>query len=244
MRSQSFTAFPKESLAFLRSLKRNNNREWFQDHKSIYETVLKQPLADLVESLAVDFERFAPEMVSSPKVSMYRIYRDTRFSKDKTPYKTHVAAIFPRKGFEKHEGAGLYLHIATTEVLIAGGVYMPMPDALNAIRSHIASNSAAFIKILEAKNFRTMFGKLGGEQLLRVPRGFSPEHPAADYLRHKQFLAGRTLEANLAISPVFYRTVVETFRTMLPLIRFLNEPVLQARRVRERQDAVLGETVR
>src|SRR5215471_11902683 len=146
MRSQSFTAFPKESLAFLRSLKRNNNREWFQDHKSIYETVLKQPLADLVDSLAVDFERFAPEMVSSPKVSMYRIYRDTRFSKDKTPYKTHVAAIFPRKGFEKHEGAGLYLHIAATEVLIAGGVYMPMPDALNAIRSHIASNSAALIK--------------------------------------------------------------------------------------------------
>ena len=88
MRTKSFAGFPKEGLAFLRSLKRNNNREWFQEHKSIYENVVKQPMSELVEALAVDFEKFAPEMLASPKASVYRIYRDTRFSRDKTPYKT------------------------------------------------------------------------------------------------------------------------------------------------------------
>src|SRR5262245_41253001 len=134
MNSNRFSAFPKEGLRFLRSLKRNNNREWFLEHKSIYEEVVRQPMEDLVLALAADFSKFAPELVATPKTSIYRIYRDTRFSKDKSPYKTHVAAVFPRKGFEKHEGAGLYLHLAPSELLIAGGVYMPFPDDLRAIR--------------------------------------------------------------------------------------------------------------
>ena len=244
MTPNSFSAFPKQSLSFLRSLRRNNNREWFQDHKGIYETVVKKPLSELINALAADFEKFAPEMVATPKASMYRIYRDTRFSKDKTPYKTHVAAVFPRKGLQKHEGAGFYLHVAPTEVLIAGGVYMPEPEDLNAIRSHIAANSNEFVKIVESKGFRAMFGALGGEQLTRVPRGFSAEHPAADYLRHKQYLAGRSMKPEIATAPGFYKTVVTTFQGMLPLIRFLNEPIVRARRVRERQDAVLGEDFR
>src|SRR5262245_47309712 len=102
-------AFPKECLQFLRSLKRNNNREWFQAHKSIYEQFVKRPMTDLIVALAEDFQKFAPEMIASPKVSAYRIYRDTRFSSDKSPYKTHMAAVFPRSGLGKHEGAGFYL---------------------------------------------------------------------------------------------------------------------------------------
>src|SRR4051812_28605415 len=133
MKSKRFSAFPKEGLRFLRSLKRNNNREWFLEHKVIYEASLKQPMISLVEALAADFQRFAPEMVASPQTSIYRIYRDTRFSNDKTPYKTHVAAMFPRKGLGKHEGAGFYLHISTTEVLVAGGLYMPAPEGLQAV---------------------------------------------------------------------------------------------------------------
>src|SRR5262245_1902360 len=98
MKAQRFSGFPEEGLRFLRSLKRNNNRKWFQERKSIFESVVKRPMEDLVEALAVDFAKFAPEMVASPKTSVHRIYRDTRFSKDKTPYKTHIAAIFPRRG--------------------------------------------------------------------------------------------------------------------------------------------------
>src|SRR5262247_320802 len=140
MNEKVFLAFPKEGLQFLRTLKRNNNREWFQEHKSIYENSLKQPMSDLIAALAEDFQKFAPEMAASSKTSAYRIYRDTRFSNDKSPYKTHIAAVFPRSGLGKHEGAGFYLHIAPEEVLIAGGLYKPSSEDLNAVRNHIAHN--------------------------------------------------------------------------------------------------------
>jgi uncharacterized protein (TIGR02453 family) len=171
--------------------------------------------------------------------SVYRIHRDTRFSKDKSPYKTHIAAVFPRTGLGKHEGAGFYLHIAPSELLIGGGIYMPFPEDLNAVRHHIAENVESFLKIIANRRFRKFFGSVGGEQLSRVPRGFSPEHPAADYLKFKQFLASRTFPANVATTPLFYKLVVETFGAMLPFVRFLNEPIVRARRVRERQDALM-----
>ncbi len=239
MKKGIFPGLPKEGLRFLRSLKRNNNREWFQKHKSIYETQVKQPMESLIEFMATEFQRFAPEMVASPKASAYRIHRDTRFSKDKSPYKTHVAAVFPRSGLGKHEGAGYYLHVAPTELLIGGGLYMPLPEDLNAIRSHIAENAEAFIGIVEGRPFRRLFGTIGGEQLSRVPRGFPPDHAAAKYLRYKQFLASRTFEPGVATSDGFYKLVVETFRGMLPFIRFLNDPLLRARRIRDRQEALL-----
>lgn len=240
MATKTFSAFPSEGLKFLRSLKRNNNREWFQERKSIYETCVKQPMGDLIEAMAVEFEQFAPEMAASPKVSAYRIYRDTRFSKDKSPYKTHVAAVFPHKALGKHDGAGFYLHIAPTELLIGGGLYMPFPEELSAVRSHIAENHEAFEGIVKARQFRKLFGKMSGEQLSRVPRGFPADHPAGEYLRYKQFLAGRTLEPAVATTPRFYKTVVETFRGMLPFIRFLNDPIVRARRAKERQEAMLS----
>jgi uncharacterized protein (TIGR02453 family) len=239
MKKGNFRGLPKEGLQFLRSLKRNNNREWFQKHKSIYDTQVKQPMEALIEFMATEFDRFAPEMVASPKVSAYRIYRDTRFSKDKSPYKTHIAAVFPRSGLGKHEGAGYYLHVAPTEVLIGGGLYMPLPEDLNAIRSHIAENAETFLGIVDGRPFRRLFGTIGGEQLSRVPRGFPPDHPAANYLRYKQFLASRTFEPDIATSGEFYKLVVETFRGMLPFIRFLNEPLVRARRMRDRQEALL-----
>jgi uncharacterized protein (TIGR02453 family) len=236
MKKRPFSAFPKEGLQFLRSLKRNNNREWFQKHRSNYEQHLKQPMADLIEALHEEFQKFAPEMIASPKVSAYRIYRDTRFSKDKSPYKTHVAAVFPRKGLAKHEGAGLYLHIATEELLIGGGLYMPLPEDLNAVRSHIFENPKKFLNIVESPAFHRRFGRVEGEQLTRVPRGFPADHRIANYLRHKQFLAGRNFPPEHAANPRFYKTLLETFRAMLPLVRFLNEPIVRARRAKKEQD--------
>src|SRR3989454_6138446 len=173
MKQGAFAAFPEQGLQFLRSLKRNNNREWFQRHKGIYEQHVKQPMTELISTLAQDFQEFAPEMLASPKVSAYRIYRDTRFSKNKSPYKTHVAAVFPRSGLGKHEGAGFYLHIAPKELLIGGGFYMPLPQDFKAVRNHIAQNPDTFLAILEQRSFPRTFGGLGGEQLSRVPRGFS-----------------------------------------------------------------------
>src|SRR5690349_17680245 len=122
---QSAPRFTPATLKFLRALKRNNRREWFNAHRDAYESDVREPMRVIVEQLAADFRDFAPEMVASPKLSMYRIYRDTRFSENKAPYKTHVAAVFPTRGLPKHEGAGLYFHVSTDEVLIAGGMYSP-----------------------------------------------------------------------------------------------------------------------
>jgi uncharacterized protein (TIGR02453 family) len=196
-------------------------------------------MMDLVDALANDFQKFAPEMVASPKVSVYRIYRDTRFSNDKSPYKTHIAAVFPRIGLGKHEGAGFYLHIAPSEVFIGGGLYMPLPEDLSSVRQKIADETAAFQKIIGGRQFRNLFGNVRGESLSRVPRGFPADHRAAEYLKHKQFLAGRTLPASAATSESFYAQVTKTFQVMTPFIRFLNDPILRSRRSRERQDAML-----
>jgi uncharacterized protein (TIGR02453 family) len=240
MTAKIFPGFPKEGLQFLRALKRHNNREWFHKHKTIYESALKKPMEEFINTLSAEFDRFAPEMVATVKVSSYRIHRDTRFSKDKSPYKTHVAAVFPRKGLGKHHGAGFYLQIDPGGVLVGGGVYMPPPEVLNAIRTHVASNHRKLRSIVESHGFRKRFGALSGEKLTRVPRGFDPAHPAADYLRFKQFLASRSLRPEIATSRMLHRHAVECFREMLPLIEFLNEPILKVQLLRDRQEAILG----
>src|SRR3954469_9096113 len=176
--------FSAHTLKFLRSLKRNNRREWFNAHRDAYEQHVREPMTAVVERLAEDFRAFAPELVASPKVSMYRIYRDTRFSENKTPYKTHVAAVFPTRGLPKHEGAGLYFHVSPDEVWIGGGMYSPQTAQLHAVREHIASNVRQLRSIVESPGFRRRVGALDGERLKRVPRGFPTDHPAADYLKY------------------------------------------------------------
>ncbi len=219
--------FSAETLRFLRGLKRNNRREWFNAHRDQYETQVRQPMTAIVERLADDFRTFAPELVASPKISMYRIYRDTRFSENKAPYKTHVAAVFPTRGLPKHEGAGLYFHISPDEVWIGGGMYMPQPPQLLAVRQHIAANTRQLRAIVESPAFRRKVGRLEGEKLTRVPRGFPRDHEAADYLKHRYFIAGADLPPALAASPRFYGTLFAVFREVLPLARFLNAPLLK-----------------
>jgi uncharacterized protein (TIGR02453 family) len=219
--------FPAETLRFLRALKRNNRREWFNAHRDDYEAYVRQPMTAIVERLAVDLRAFAPELVATPKVSMYRIYRDTRFSDDKKPYKTHIAAVFPTRGLLKHEGAGTYFHISPDEVWIGGGMYSPQPAQLFAVREHIAGHVKQLRAIVESPGFRRHVGELGGDKLSRVPRGFSKDHPAAEYLKFKHFVAGADLPATLATSPTFYKTVLTVFRQVTPLARFLNAPLLK-----------------
>ena len=218
--------FPAETLRFLRALKRNNRREWFEAHRGDYESYVRQPMTAIVERLAVDLRAFAPELVASPKVSMYRIYRDTRFSEDKKPYKTHIAAVFPTRGLPKHEGAGAYFHVSPDEVWIGGGMYMPRPPQLVAVRQHIAGHVRQLRAIVESPGFRKQFGTLGGDTLKRVPRGFPSDHPAAEYLKFRHFVAGADFPSTLATSPAFYKTLLTVFRQVVPLARFLNAPLL------------------
>jgi uncharacterized protein (TIGR02453 family) len=219
--------FPAETLRFLRALKRNNRREWFNAHRDDYESYVRQPMTAIVERLAVDLRAFAPELVASPKVSIYRIYRDTRFSENKTPYKTHVAAVFPTRGLPKHEGAGAYFHVSPDEVWIGGGMYMPQPPQLVAVREHIAGHVKQLRTIVESPRFRKYVGPLDGDKLKRVPRGFPADHPAAEYLKYRQFVAGAEFPPAFATAPAFYKTVLTVFRQITPLIRFLNTPLLK-----------------
>jgi len=182
---------------------------------------------------------FAPEILVSPR-SLFRIYRDTRFSKDKRPYKTHVAASFSVRGLDRHEGAGYYFHIAPTELWIGGGIYRPPADELRLVREHIAENHERLKKIVEARQFRKLFGALNGEQSSRMPRGYSAEHPAEHYLRYKDLLASRELRPAEATKVGFVKTLVESFRGMHPLIHFLNEPVLRNRRNTDRRAQFLA----
>jgi uncharacterized protein (TIGR02453 family) len=217
--------FTRKTVAFLRALKRNNDREWFKARKAEYETHVRAPMIALLERLADDFRSFAPELVADPKVSLFRIYRDTRFSADKTPLKTNAAAHFPHRRLRK-AGAGLYLEIAPRWVWIGGGIYMPEPHELVAIRSHVGAHHAQLRTIVEARSFTAAVGHLHGEQLTRIPRGFPGDHPAAHYLRFRQFLAGREYPADFACDRRFYPEALKVFRQVAPLVRFLNTPLL------------------
>ena len=152
--------FPAAGLRFLKSLKRHNDREWFTAHKTEYESFVRTPMIEIVESLAHEFARFAPDILSTPKASLYRIHRDTRFSHDKRPYKTHVAAVFSPKNLSKHEGAAFYCHIAPDELFVGGGLYMPRPEDLRSVRETVAREYAGFRKIVTARSFRRLFGEL------------------------------------------------------------------------------------
>ena len=218
--------FTTESLRFLRALKRNNRREWFNAHRDEYDACIRTPMTAIVVRLAEDFRSVAPEFVADPKTSMYRIYRDTRFSENKAPFKTHVAASFPTRGLPKHDGAGLYFHVSPDVVWVGGGMYAPPPPLLHAVREHISTNCRRLRTLVESPAFRREIGPLDGERLQRVPRGFPKEHEAAEYLKFRQFLAGRQFEATVAASPRFYSRLLAVFTRVAPLMRFLNEPLL------------------
>jgi uncharacterized protein (TIGR02453 family) len=225
-----FAGFPPEAMTFLRGLKKHNTREWFQPRKEIYEEKVKGPMLELVSALMQRLADFAPEYLADPNKAIYRVYRDTRFSKDKTPYKTHIAAVFKHRDLEKHSGAGFYFSVSPEEIEVGGGVYMPLPEHLLAIRSYLAENHEEFRRIAAARDVRRLFGEVTGDSLSRVPKGFACDHPAADLLRMKQFLLFRTLEPSLATTPKLFRELVSRFQVMAPLLEFLNRPLYRVRR--------------
>jgi len=218
-------SFTPKTLSFLRSLKRNNDRAWFHEHREAYEAHVRGPMMAIVEQLATDFRAFAPELVADPKVSLFRPWRDTRFSHDKAPLKTNVAAVFPNRVLGRMNGAGLYFEVAPAHVWIGGGLYAPDASQLHAVREHIAAHHRQVDAIVTSPAFKKL-GGLKGDTLTRVPRGFAVDHPAAAYLRHKQFLGFREEPAAFAASPAFYERLVSTLKTLAPLVRFLNAPLI------------------
>ncbi|HEV3197045.1 MAG TPA: DUF2461 domain-containing protein [Bryobacteraceae bacterium] len=225
--STGFPGFPSEAITFLRGVARNNNREWFLPRKPLFEEKLKRPMFELVEAVNTAMKGFAPEYVTDPAKAISRFYRDTRFSKDKSPYKDHMAAGFSRRGLACG-GAGYYCAVSLKGVGIGGGVYMALPPTLLAIRNHIAEHHQEFRRIAEARAVRGLFGELKGEQLSRVPKGFAKDHPAEDLLRFKQFLLYVDLPIEVATGPELYVEIRKHFRAMVPFLEFLNSPLVNS----------------
>lgn len=219
-----FDGFPKEGIAFLRRLKKNNNREWFARHKSEYEDLVKAPMQSFIASLRPAFDRFAPEYDLNPRTAIFRIYRDTRFSNDKTPYKTHVAAHFVLRGAPKgFIGSGYYLEVEPGGAYIGAGIYMPESDQLTRIRAAIDRRPEEFRSIIQAPSFKRRFGKLEGNTLRRMPKGYADDHAMGEWLKLKQFFAGSSMPVAKAMRASFVRDVAIVAESLMPLVRFLND---------------------
>jgi uncharacterized protein (TIGR02453 family) len=219
-----FQGYPKAGIDFLRRLKRNNNRDWFEKHKHEYEAEVKLPMQSLIASLQPYFESFAPQFDINPRRSLFRIYRDIRFSKDKTPYKTHVAAHFVLRGKPKGvEGSGFYLHIEPGEIFLGGGIYMPDNDQLKKIRKAIVDRSREFLAIVRNRDFMKRFKQIEGERLQRVPRGYDPSHPMAEWLKLKQFFVGVGWKEETCRKKSFVKDIAKVYKDAAPLVAFLND---------------------
>jgi uncharacterized protein (TIGR02453 family) len=220
-----FAGFSPDALKFLQALKKNNSREWFQPRKEEYERLWRNPMIELVTALHSGMEKFAPEYVHDPAKAVLRIYRDTRFSKNKTPYKTHVAVTLRRMGLDK-EGGAFYFHVDEAGLLVAGGVYAPMPEELRAIRALLEERGGEFRKLLKAPKLVTTMGELQGEMLTRVPKGFEPDHPSADLLRRKQFFFQTTVGPEAVTTPELYPELLKRIKALYPVVEYLNAPLL------------------
>jgi uncharacterized protein (TIGR02453 family) len=217
--------FGPEALTFLRNLARHNDRAWFQPRKAQFEAELKEPMLALIRSITEAMTEFAPAFVRPAEKSIFRIYRDTRFSSDKRPYKTHVAAWWSHQGLEKTSGAGYYFHVSAKEVVIAAGSYMPDKDQLAAIRNWLLDHHAEFRKLIESTKVRRAFKEFEGETLSRPPKGFPADHPGLDLIRRKQWGLSATLPAEAALRKDLATVIVRYFKIAAPIVDALNGPI-------------------
>ena len=229
-----FPGFPKEGLQFLRDLKANNDRDWFTPRKQVFEESVKAPMLVLVEAINAELAGFAPDHLTEPAKALYRIYRDTRFSNDKTPYKTHIAANLPKHGADKHAAAGYYFSVGADQIEIAAGVYMPGPDELLRLRQHISGHYDEFARLVADKSVTKLVGPLQGDSLARPPKGFLPDDPALDWIKRKQWYYYDTrMPVETALTPKFLPELVKRFKAMTPMVNFLNRALTPRRQARD-----------
>jgi uncharacterized protein (TIGR02453 family) len=223
-----------EGLAFLRNLARNNDREWFTPRKAVFEAELKEPMLAIIRKVNEAMEEFAPGYVRPAEKCLFRIYRDTRFSADKQPYKTHVAAWWMLEGLKKTSGAGFYFHISAKEVVIAAGAWMPEKDQLAAIRHWLLDHHVEFRRVLQTAALRKTFVEFEGNPLTRPPKGFPKDHPALDLIQCRQWGLSTALPATAALKPGIAAVLTRHFRLAAPVVDALNSPIAAARAPRKK----------
>ena len=221
--------FTKRALAFFRDLSRHNEKFWFEAHREEYEAEVRQPMRELIEDLDARLARFAPEIGGEAKRSMFRINRDIRFSKDKSPYKTHAACWFHHLNASRSVGseadagsAGYYFHLQPGgKSALGAGIWMPPRPQLHKLREAIAKDFTGFDRMV--RSIPSRFGGLDDEAMLkRMPRGYAEDHPAAKWLRYQSFTTGRSLTDDQVTSPSLASFLAREYEALLPLVRWLN----------------------
>ena len=223
-----------EGLKFLRALARNNDREWFTPRKPTFEAELKAPMLSIIAKVNEAMAGFAPDYVRPVEKCLFRIYRDTRFSPDKAPYKRHVGAWWACPGLEKTSGAGFYFHVAPKEVIVAAGAYMPAKEQLAAIRHWLLENHEEFRSLMNKAAVRRTFTEFEGNALTRPPKGFPAEHPAMDLIRCRMWGLSTTLPVETAMEKNFAAALAWHFKVAAPVVEALNRPLLEALKPRKK----------
>jgi uncharacterized protein (TIGR02453 family) len=226
----SFSGFRPAALRFLRGLARQNTKPWFEANRAVYENEVRNPLRALVEEMDVRLAAIAPEIVGDPQRSVFRIHRDIRFSQDKSPYKTNAGCWFAhrdagsRVGQESEGGsAGFYFHLEPGSCFVAGGLWMPPRPSLQRIREAIVRAPGALESVASEPRFTRRFGAMDGDaSLVRVPRGYPPDHPAAAWLKRRSFTASASLEETALGSRRLLDRLARDFALLTPLVRWLN----------------------
>jgi len=210
----------KGSLDFLKTLSKNNNRDWFNNHKDLYLEAHSN-MVDFADALLFEMSKHDELETPSGKKALFRIYKDVRFSKDKTPYNIHWSGAFKR-ATNKLRG-GYYFNIKPGSSFLAGGFWGPEPQDLKRIRQDIDLNYDDWKKLLARKSLVNTFGKMTGEQIISAPRGYAKDHPAIDLLRYKQFIFRHEFPDKEVCSPGFVSKVNDTFKKMRPFLDFMSE---------------------
>ena len=222
-----YARFNPETIRFLEQLAANNNRGWFKEHKSRYEEHVLDVALRFIQSMQDPLADIAPRFVAMPTRmggSLMRVYRDTRFSNNKTPYKTNIGIQFRHEQAKDVHSPGYYVHIDPEQVFVGVGMWRPDSEPLRGIRERIAAKPAEWKRVMGDRSFKRQF-VLGGESLIRPPRGFDKDHECIDDIRRKSFIAVRELDVKDSLKPQFQRTVESSFRTAEPFMRFLCKAV-------------------
>lgn len=215
--------FTKATLTFLRDLASNNERDWFEDNRQQYEEKVRSPALGFIEDIAPRLQMIAPRFRAIPKKvggSLMRVYRDTRFSKDKTPYKTNIGIQFRHEAGKDVHAPGYYLHIEPGECFLGAGIWRPDTRALGMIRDAIMNKGDAWVTSRDSTPFSTSF-RLSGESLTNAPRGYPKEHPLLEDLRRKDFIAIREVSLKTVLSDDFIDETISLFEQAEPFMRFL-----------------------
>ena len=216
-----------DTLQFLDDLSDHNDREWFAENKHRYESAVMEPALAFIAAMAGPLAQIAPEFEAVPKRmggSLMRVYRDTRFARDKSPYKTNVGIQFRHRAGKDVHAPGYYVHIAPGDIFLGAGLWRPEPEALADIRATIVKKPIDWKKARDATTFRRHF-EIDGETLARVPKGYPKEHPHADDLRRKDFIASCALSDTVITSKAMVKDVARRFEAATPFMKFLCKAV-------------------